>query len=54
VLALRARGIVGSTPELARRLAARYEHVLGAVADLERNVGPQLALEALMARLRRT
>ena len=54
VLALRARDVVGSAPELARKLAARYEHVLKAVADLERNVGPQLALEALMARLRRS
>lgn len=54
VLALRAREIVGVAPETASKLAARYEHVLNAVADLERNVGPQLALEALVARLRRS
>jgi len=54
VLALRAREVVGAAPEAARKLAARYDHVLQAVADLERNVGPQLALEAMVARLRRT
>ena len=54
VLALRARAIVASAPDTARQLAARYEQVLSAVADLECNVGPQLALEAMVARLRRT
>ncbi|HVY26770.1 MAG TPA: DNA polymerase III subunit [Polyangiaceae bacterium] len=53
VLALRAREVVGTLPEEARRLSRRYEVVRGAVADLERNVGPQLALEAMMAKLRR-
>jgi DNA polymerase III subunit delta' len=54
VLALRAREIVASAPDTARRLAFRYQQVLNAVADLERNVGPQLALEAMVTRLRRT
>lgn len=53
VLALRAREVVASAPDTARQLAARYEQVLSAIADLERNVGPQLALEAMVTRLRR-
>jgi DNA polymerase-3 subunit delta' len=53
-ISLKTREIVASAPEAARRLAARYELVLQAVADLERNVGPQLALEAMVAKLRRT
>jgi hypothetical protein len=54
VLALRAREVVQSAPDTARRLAFRYQQVLNAIADLERNVGPQLALEAMVTRLRRT
>jgi DNA polymerase-3 subunit delta' len=53
VLALRVREVVAAAPEEARKLSRRYEVVRGALADLERNVGPQLALEAMMARLRR-
>ncbi len=53
VLALRARDVVTSAPDDARRWARRYEIVRAAASDLERNVGPQLALEAMMAKLRR-
>ena len=35
-----------------RRRAGCYQLVRGALSDLERNVGPQLALEAMMAKLR--
>jgi hypothetical protein len=34
-------------------MARRYEVGRAAASDLERNVGPQLALEAMMAKLRR-
>jgi DNA polymerase III subunit delta' len=54
VLALRVREVVAAAPDEARRLARRYEVVRSALGDLERNVGPQLALEAMMAKLRRT
>jgi DNA polymerase III subunit delta' len=53
-LALRVREVVAAAPEDARRFARRHEVVRSALADLERNVGPQLALEAMMAKLRRT
>ena len=53
VLALRVREVVTAAPEEARKLSRRYEVVRGALSDLERNVGPQLALEAMMAKLRR-
>jgi DNA polymerase III subunit delta' len=53
VVSLKAREVVASAPEAARRLALRYELILQAIADLERNVGPQLALEAMVAKLRR-
>ncbi len=53
VLALRAREAVALRPEQARRLAHHYELVQAALTDLERNVGPQLALEALVAKMRR-
>ncbi|HEY6081299.1 MAG TPA: DNA polymerase III subunit [Polyangiaceae bacterium] len=53
VLSLRAREAVATGPDAGRRLARRYELVQGALAELERNVGPQLTLEALMTRLRR-
>lgn len=52
-LALRARELVRAAPDEAHRLARRYDVVRAALADLERNVGPQLALEAMMAKLRR-
>jgi hypothetical protein len=54
VLALRAREVVGAQPDEARRAARRHEVVRGALADVERNVGPQLALESMVAKLRRT
>ncbi len=54
VLALRARACVASAVEDAHRLSRRYEIVRSTLADLERNVGPQLALEAMMTKLRRT
>ena len=53
VLSLRVREVVAAAPEEARRLARRYQLVRAALGDLERNVGPQLALEAMMAKLRR-
>jgi DNA polymerase-3 subunit delta' len=53
VIALKTREVVAALPEEARRHSRRYEVVRGALADLERNVGPQLALEAMMAKLRR-
>ena len=53
VLTLRARQVVASAPDEARRLARRYEHVQTALLELERNVGPQLTLEALVTRMRR-
>jgi DNA polymerase III subunit delta' len=53
VLALSVREVVGRAPDEARKLSRRYEIVRSALADLERNVGPQLALEAMMAKLRR-
>jgi hypothetical protein len=53
VLALSVREVVTRAPDEARTLSRRYEIVRGALADLDRNVGPQLALEAMMAKLRR-
>jgi DNA polymerase-3 subunit delta' len=53
VLALKARELVSRGPDEARRTSRHYEVVRSALADLERNVGPQLALEAMMAKLRR-
>lgn len=53
LLALKVRDVVGRGSDEALRLARRYEVVRGAIADLERNVGPQLALEAMMTKLRR-
>jgi DNA polymerase III subunit delta' len=53
VLALRVRELVGEKPDEARSAARRHEIVRTALSDLERNVGPQLALEAMMAKLRR-
>jgi hypothetical protein len=53
VLSLRAREVIAKSPDEGRRTARRYELVQTALAELERNVGPQLTLEALMTRLRR-
>jgi DNA polymerase-3 subunit delta' len=53
VLSLKVRQVVAAAPDEARRMARRYELVRAAASDLERNVGPQLALEAMMAKLRR-
>lgn len=52
-LSLKVREVVAAAPEEARRLARRYQLVQAALGDLERNVGPQLALEAMVAKLRR-
>jgi len=51
--ALEGRTQVGSSPEPALRSANRYREVLGAFEALEHNSPPVLALEALVARLRR-
>lgn len=51
--ALTARQSMGADPEPALRNAKRYAEVLVALETLERNVPPALALEALIARLRR-
>jgi DNA polymerase-3 subunit delta' len=53
VLALRARELVATQPNEARRIARRHEVVRVGLSELERNVSPQLVLEALMTRLRR-
>lgn len=53
LLALRVREVVAAAPDDARSLSRRYEVVVGSLVDLERNVGPQLALESMMAKLRR-
>jgi DNA polymerase-3 subunit delta' len=52
-LTLRAREVVAGAPDEACRLAQRHQLVLSAVEELERNVAPQLTLEALVTRLRR-
>jgi DNA polymerase III subunit delta' len=54
VLALRARELVAREVDEARRAARRHELVRAALSDVERNVAPQLALEALVTKLRRT
>ncbi|HTV22192.1 MAG TPA: DNA polymerase III subunit [Polyangiaceae bacterium] len=51
--ALSARQRAGEAPEPALRNANRYREVLAALESLERNAPPALALEALVARLRR-
>jgi len=40
-------------PAAAERAARRYSVVMGTIAEVERNVAPTLALEAMVARLRR-
>jgi DNA polymerase III subunit delta' len=51
--ALEARGRAHADPRGAARTARRYQEVLVARQALEKNVPPALALEALLARLRR-
>jgi DNA polymerase III subunit delta' len=51
--ALFGRQRAGEAPEPALRSASRYREVLVALEALERNAPPALALEALVARLRR-
>lgn len=51
--ALTARQTAAVAPEPALRSANRYREVLAALEALERNVPPALALETLVARLRR-
>ena len=52
-LASQARRVVSRAPESAERLAARYDTVLHAISDLEKNGQPALVLEAMVTRLRR-
>lgn len=53
VLALRARDVAQAAPDQSRRFARSYQLVQRALVELERHVGTQLALEALVTRLRR-
>jgi DNA polymerase-3 subunit delta' len=48
-----ARGAITSDPPRAERAAHRHAVVLRTLAEIERNVQPALALEAMVARLRR-
>jgi len=50
--ALSARELVGSAVEEAEKCALRHRVVLSAMQDVERNVSPALALEAMIVRLR--
>lgn len=52
-LADQARTSVEADPELAERSAHRHAVVLATLAEIDRNVQPTLALEAMVARLRR-
>jgi DNA polymerase-3 subunit delta' len=52
-LAREARELAATAPEKAERTARRYSIVLGTIAEVERNVAPTLALEAMVTRLRR-
>jgi hypothetical protein len=51
--ALSARQQVEARPQASLRDAQRYQEVLGALDALEHNSPPVLALEAMVARLRR-
>jgi DNA polymerase-3 subunit delta' len=51
-LAARARACAPSDPKGALALANQHQIVLGALGELEKNVQPSLALEAMMVRLR--
>jgi DNA polymerase-3 subunit delta' len=53
VLSLELRAAAAKLPDEALRLSRRYEIVRSTLSEVERNVGPQLALEAMMAKLRR-
>lgn len=48
-----ARRAIETDPDAAERAAHRHAVVLSALAEIERNVQPTLALEAMVARLRR-
>lgn len=52
-VAMATRGLVATDPNQAERDARRYSLVLSTMTELERNANPQLAMEALMTRLRR-
>ena len=52
-LAVSAKDFVTSQPEQAERAARRHAAVLATISDIERNVQSALALEAMMAKLRR-
>lgn len=52
-LAMATRDLVETDPIQAERDARRYTLVLSTMNELERNANPQLAVEALMTRLRR-
>jgi DNA polymerase III subunit delta' len=52
-LATQARQLLPGAPESAERLAFRYDAVLQAIGDLEKNGQPVLVLEAMVTRLRR-
>jgi DNA polymerase-3 subunit delta' len=52
-LASQARELLSRAPESAERLARRYDAVLLAMNDLEKNGQPVLVLEAMLTRLRR-
>jgi DNA polymerase III subunit delta' len=52
-LAARARALVATRPDEAERTARRHGIVLGSITDVESNVQPALALEAMITRLRR-
>jgi DNA polymerase-3 subunit delta' len=51
-LAVAARAAVGTAPEQALASARRHQAVLSAIQDVERNVQPALALEAMIQRIR--
>ena len=53
VIALSAREQMEARPHASLRDARRYQEVLGALDALEHNSPPVLALEAMVARLRR-
>ena len=52
-LAMEARDRIATAPEEAERAAQRHALVLTTIAEVERNVQPTLALEAMVTRLRR-
>jgi hypothetical protein len=52
-LAARARQNLAAEPQIAEREARRHAVVLAAIGDVEKNVQPALALEAMITRLRR-